>query len=106
MPVPGHEVYGYVPYWEMEDGIADHVAGTRLTTVGLFSVTHTRNGTPDESLAGYRRITGRVGRELARAAQDAARAWSLVYTSFGEGRTAASSPTRPCRRQRSTGWST
>ena len=25
VPVPGHEVYGYVPYWEMEDGIADHV---------------------------------------------------------------------------------
>src|SRR5262245_47137552 len=84
VPVPGHEVYGYVPYREMVDGIADHVAGTRLTTVGLFSVTHTPSGALDESLAGYHRITGRVGRDLARAAQDAGARVELVYTSFGE----------------------
>ena len=22
VPTPGHEVYGYLPYWEMDDGIA------------------------------------------------------------------------------------
>ena len=39
VPVPGHEVYGFVPYWEMNGDIVDHVRGTKLTTLGLFSVT-------------------------------------------------------------------
>jgi len=29
IPVPGHEVYGFVPYWEMEGDIVDHVRGTK-----------------------------------------------------------------------------
>ena len=28
-PVPGHEVFGFVPYWEMNDDIADHLAEDR-----------------------------------------------------------------------------
>ena len=84
VPIPGHEVYGYVPYWEMEGDIVDHVAGTSLTTLGLFSVTHTRTGALDTTQNGFRRITGDVGRRLARAAQDEGTRVELVYTSFGE----------------------
>src|SRR5215210_7864600 len=29
-PEPAHEVYGYVPYWEMDATIAEHVAATHL----------------------------------------------------------------------------
>ena len=36
IPVPKHEVYGFVPYWEMDDTIAAHIAATDLSTVGLF----------------------------------------------------------------------
>src|SRR5262245_45711792 len=39
-PLPGHELFGYVPYWEMDGTIADHIGKTPLTTLGLYSVTN------------------------------------------------------------------
>ena len=83
VPIPGHEVYGFVPYWEMDDSIVDHVGGTDLTTLALFSVTHRRDGELDDSQNGHRRISGDIGRRLARAAQDRGTRVELVYTSFG-----------------------
>jgi hypothetical protein len=83
VPVPGHEVYGFVPYWEMDDSIVEHVSGTDLTTLGLFSVTHRRDGELDDSQNGHRRIAGAIGRRLTRAAQDRGTRVELVYTSFG-----------------------
>ena len=83
MPIPGHEVYGFVPYWEMDDSIVDHVGATDLTTLALFSVTHRRDGELDDSQNGYRRISGDVGRRMARAAHDRGARVELVYTSFG-----------------------
>ena len=83
VPIPGHEVYGFVPYWEMDASIVDHVAGIELTTLGLFSVTHRRNGELDDTQNGHRRIAGDIGRQLARAAQDRGTRVELVYTSFG-----------------------
>ena len=44
IPDPQHEVYGFVPYWEMDADIVDHVKRTDLTTLALFSVTHRRSG--------------------------------------------------------------
>jgi hypothetical protein len=82
IPIPGHEVYGFVPYWEMDDSIAEHVGATELTTLGLFSVTHRRNGTLDDQ-TGVRRIRGDVGRAMIRAARDRGTRVELVYTSFG-----------------------
>jgi chitinase len=81
-PVPGHEVYGFVPYWEMDDTIADHIAATDLTTLALFSVTHKRNGTLDDQ-NGLRRIRGRVGGEMIKAANKSGTRVEIVYTSFG-----------------------
>src|SRR5688500_9151426 len=69
VPIPGHEVYGFVPYWEMDGSIADHVAGTDLTTLGLFSVTHRRDGELDDTQNGHRRISGDGGRRPARGGQ-------------------------------------
>lgn len=85
-PVPGNEVYGFVPYWEMDEGIADHVAGTDLTTLALFSVTHTGRGALNTGQPGYRAITGEVGRRLIREAHQRGTRVELVYTSFGTGR--------------------
>ena len=82
IPVPKHEVYGFVPYWEMDDTIADHIAATDLTTLGLFSVTHKRNGTLDEQ-TGLQRIRGDIGRSMIRAAHDRGTRVEIVYTSFG-----------------------
>jgi spore germination protein YaaH len=83
VPVPKHEVYGYVPYWEMDDSIAAHIGDTDLTTLALFSVTHQRAGRVDDQ-TGMRRIRGRVGRDMIRAARDNGSRVEIVYTSFGE----------------------
>jgi spore germination protein YaaH len=83
VPVPKHEVYGFVPYWEMDDGIADHLAETDLSTIGLFSVTHRTDGSLDTGQNGYRRITGRVGEQILAGARERGVRTELVYTSFG-----------------------
>jgi hypothetical protein len=84
---PGHELYGFLPYWEMgDDGIADHVAGTPLTTLALFSVTHTSKGSLNATQRGYQLITGDLGRRLIREAHDRGVAVEIVYSSFGEAR--------------------
>jgi spore germination protein YaaH len=83
VPVPKHEVYGYVPYWEMDDSIAAHIAQTDLTTLALFSVTHQRDGRLDDQ-TGMRRIRGRVGGDMIRAARENGSRVEIVYTSFGE----------------------
>ena len=85
-PIPGHEVFGFVPYWEMVSGIADDVARTDLTTLALFSVTHTKAGAIDTRQTGYKRITGEIGTRLIREAHDRGVTVQLVYTSFGNAR--------------------
>jgi len=89
VPEPGHEVFGFVPYWEMGGSIAEHVANTSLTTLALFSVTHRKNGTINTSQNGYKRITGPIGQQLIREAHDRGVRVELVYTSFGYERNAA-----------------
>ena len=81
-PVPRHEVYGFVPYWEMDDTIAEHIAATDLTTLALFSVTHKRNGTVDDQ-NGLRKIRGDVGSAMIRAAHERGAKVEIVYTCFG-----------------------
>jgi spore germination protein YaaH len=85
-PLPKHELFGYVPYWEMNGDIADHLAKTPLTTLALFSVTNTRDGKINTSQTGYKRITGAIGKQLIREAHDRDVAVQLVYTSFGTAR--------------------
>ena len=88
-PIPGHEVYGFVPYWEMDKGIAAHLATIDLTTVALFSVTHGRTGALATGERGYRAIDGAVGRQIVREAHDRRVRVELVYTSFGKAKNAA-----------------
>jgi hypothetical protein len=85
-PVPGHEVYGFLPYWEMDGTIAAHVNSTFLTTIGLFSVTNARDGSIDTSQNGYRQIIGDIGAQLIREARRRGVRTQLVYTSFGTDR--------------------
>lgn len=82
-PVPGHEVYGFVPYWEMDDSIAAHLRATDTTTIGLFSVTHARSGAIDADQNGFRRVTGPVGRRIVADARAAGRRVEVAWTSFG-----------------------
>ncbi len=83
IPAPGHEVYGFVPYWEMDSGIAGHVARTPLTTLALFSVSTTASGSLATKASGYQKITGDIGGELIRGAHRQAQHVELVFTTFG-----------------------
>ena len=87
-PVPKHELFGFVPYWEMNGDIAAHLERTPLTTLALFSVTTTKTGKINTSQLGYRRITGSIGTQLIREAHDRGVAVQLVFTSFGTARNA------------------
>jgi len=89
VPTPGHELYGFVPYWEMDDTIAAHLAATPLTTVALFSVTNTSKGLINESQNGYKRITSPVGAAMIAAAHGRGTRVELVFTSFGASRNTA-----------------
>jgi spore germination protein YaaH len=83
VPIPGHEVYGFIPYWEMDETLPDHVARTDLTTIGLFSVTHATNGSLRTNQTGFKRITSAVGERLIGAARDHGTKIEIVYSSFG-----------------------
>jgi spore germination protein YaaH len=85
-PIPGHEVFGFLPYWEMNGDIANDVARTDLTTLALFSVTHTKTGAIDTKQTGYQRITGAIGTQLIREAHDRGVKVQLVYSSLGTAR--------------------
>jgi hypothetical protein len=85
-PAPGHEVYGFVPYWEMDAGIADHLAATDLTTLALFSVTNRRDGQLADGENGWRHIAGDTGRRLVAEAHERGTRVELVWTSFGADR--------------------
>ena len=86
VPVPGYELYGFVPYWEMDATIADHLAQTPLTTLALFSVTDTAKGALDTRQTGYQRITGDPGLRLISEAHRRGVRVEVVFTSFGEAR--------------------
>src|ERR1044071_8627425 len=85
-PVGGTELYGYLPYWQMTDAVANHLRSTPVSTLGLFSVTARRDGALNTNARGYKRITGEIGRRLIREAHDRGERVDLVFTNFGETR--------------------
>ena len=85
-PAPGHEVYGFLPYWRMDDRIASHLVGADLTTLALFSVTNNRTGELDTSQKGYLKIVGPLGGQLIREAHDRGTRVEVVFSSFGTAR--------------------
>ncbi|HET9850970.1 MAG TPA: glycosyl hydrolase family 18 protein [Candidatus Limnocylindrales bacterium] len=82
-PLGGNELYGFLPYWQMTDAVANHLRTTPVTTLALFSVTSRRSGELNDRPQGYRRITGAIGRRLIREAHDRGARVELVFTSFG-----------------------
>ena len=86
IPIPKHELYGYVAYWMMNAPTADYLKSVPLTTLALYSVTNKKDGSLDSSQLGYKRITGPVGRRMIREAHDRKVAVQLTFTSFNDAR--------------------
>ncbi len=85
-PEGGHELYGFVPYWEMDDTIVKHLNVSPVSTIALFSVTTTAAGAVDTTKTGYKRITSTVGREIVDAVHARGHRLDVVFSSFGTSR--------------------
>ena len=85
--MPGHELYGFLPYWEMDDAMPDHLAATPLTTLALFSVTNAASGRLAPRGKGYVAIVSQLGRRIIREAQARGTRVELVFTAFGTAKT-------------------
>jgi hypothetical protein len=87
--IGGTELYGYLPYWQMNEAVATHLRSAPLTTLALFSVAARANGSLSTGTTAYRRITGAIGRRLIDEAHARDARVDLVFTSFGAAKNAA-----------------
>jgi len=77
------EVYGYLPYWEVDAGTNGYLRYDLLTDIALFSVTLTAPGAIDTSTPGYRMVTGAHAATIVANAHSAGVRVDLTFTSFG-----------------------
>ena len=91
-PMSAHlsgDVYGYLPYWEMDSSIEDSLDWNALSAISLFSVTQGSTGALNRSAAGYVAITSDRGRRIAATARARGVRVELTFTSFGNDKNAA-----------------
>jgi hypothetical protein len=88
-PLGGTELYGYLPYWQMNASMARYLRRVPVSTLALFSVTSRSDGALDRRQTGYRRIVGDIGSRLIREAHAHGGRVELVFTSFGGDRNAS-----------------
>jgi len=77
------EVYGYLPYWEVDAGTNAYLRYDLLTDIALFSVTLTGGGALDTTTPGYRMVTGSHAATIIANAHAAGVRVDLTFTSFG-----------------------
>ena len=67
-PAPSHEVYGYLPYWQLDAGTARRLDYRRLSTIAFFAVPIGADGALDRQAIGYRAYVSRAARAVTNAA--------------------------------------
>ena len=85
-PIGGTELVGYLPYWQLNNGMLDYLVQVPVTTLELFSLTSRANGSLETTTTAYKRITGRLGKRAIAEAQARGARVELVFSSFGENR--------------------
>ena len=80
----GTELFGYLPYWRMNEGAVAYLREVPLSTLALFSVGAKRDGSINTGPTGYQRIAGPLGRQIIAEAHGRDVRVELVFTSFGE----------------------
>ncbi len=83
------EVYGYLPYWEIDSGTDAYLRYDLLTDIALFSVGFTASGAIDPSGTGYPYVTGSTAATIANHAHAAGVRVDLTVTSFGYAKNSA-----------------
>ena len=82
--VGGTELYGYLPYWRLNESTPAYMRDVPLSTIALFSVAAKRDGSINTGPLGYQRIAGPIGRQIIAEAHQRDVRVELVFTSFGE----------------------
>jgi spore germination protein YaaH len=67
-PAASHEIYGYLPYWQVDAGTARRIDYRTVTTIAFFAIPVQANGTLNRASAGYRAYVGRAARAITNAA--------------------------------------
>ncbi len=91
-PMSAHlsgDVYGYLPYWEMDSSIEASLDWNALSVISLFSVSQDSAGALDETTAGYKAITSARGRRIAATARARGVRVEITFTTFGNAKNAA-----------------
>ncbi len=78
-----HEVYGYLPYWELNSTVNDYLRYDLLTDIALFSIGVTSSGALDPGGTGYPTVTGSTATTIINNAHAAGVRVDMTFTSFG-----------------------
>ena len=65
------EVFGFLPYWTMDDGSADALRYDHLSTIAFFGIGIRKNGTLTTKLPGYRAYTSENAARITERARQA-----------------------------------
>ena len=77
------DVYGYLPYWEIDSGTDAYLRYDLLTDIALFSVGFTSTGAISTTGTGYPAVTGSTAATIVAHAHAAGVRVDLTITSFG-----------------------
>jgi hypothetical protein len=80
--LPG-DVYGYLPYWEIDAGTDAYLRYRLLTDIALFSIGMGADGAIDASARGYPIVTGPLAEVIVEHAHAAGVRVDMTVTSFG-----------------------
>jgi len=83
------EVFGYLPYWELDDGVDAYLRYDLLTTIAFFGVTFKADGTLDTSLPGYKAYQGELATNVITKAHAAGVRTVVTFQGFSLARNAA-----------------
>jgi spore germination protein YaaH len=65
---PSHEIYGYLPYWQVGADTAGSLDYARLSTIAFFAVPIRKTGYLQRTASGYRAYTSSGGKAIINAA--------------------------------------
>ena len=77
------EVYGFLPYWEIDSGTDAYLHYDLVTDIALFSVGLTAGGAIDTTSRGYAAATGSTAATIIAHAHAVGVRVDLTFTSFG-----------------------
>jgi hypothetical protein len=83
------EVFGYLPYWELNSGTDAYLRYDLLSTIAFFGIGYGGDGVIDTASPGYRAYTGETATTIIRHAHAAGVRTVITFQSFDADRNAA-----------------